>query len=259
MEFTKEQLIEQAKGCRMLAQCAVDARPDDMAAAKNLALFEIALASLEAEPILNMQFKNGWPVDGTAGIISGSPSFPDGYHDFYAIPQPAPVVRQIMRELVPLLDEDQFARIENIALSAGVMPPRPAPVVSDCGRDQFEEWMLRKWGRERQEYDFMKVKFRYGEDYADSYTRLMWKAWSAGSAAMLQAGNSPVTPDIWIPVSERMPDDSSDVLCTAEFYGPGDWRIKVGYWREGEWVVYGASWTPTHWMPLPVAPQREVT
>lgn len=47
MGFTKEQLIEQAKGCRMLAQCAVDARPDDMAAAKNLVLAEIALASLQ--------------------------------------------------------------------------------------------------------------------------------------------------------------------------------------------------------------------
>lgn len=48
--FTKEQLIEQAKGCRMLAQCAVDARPDDVAAAKNLALAEIALAALGTDP-----------------------------------------------------------------------------------------------------------------------------------------------------------------------------------------------------------------
>ncbi|HBX2743274.1 TPA: DUF551 domain-containing protein [Klebsiella pneumoniae] len=62
--------------------------------------------------------------------------------------------------------------------------------------------------------------------------------------------------DRWIPVSERMPDDSSDVLCTAEFDGPGDWRRKVGYWHEGKWVVYGASWMPTHWMPLPASPQE---
>ena len=60
----------------------------------------------------------------------------------------------------------------------------------------------------------------------------------------------------WIPVSERMPDDSSDVLCSAEFDGPGDWRRKVGYWHEGKWVVYGASWTPTHWMPLPAGPKE---
>ena len=55
-------------------------------------VFRIALASMEAEPVLNVQFKNGWPVDGTAGIISGSPGIADGYHDFYTAP-PAPVVQ----------------------------------------------------------------------------------------------------------------------------------------------------------------------
>ncbi|MCF2001630.1 DUF551 domain-containing protein, partial [Escherichia coli] len=35
--------------------------------------------------------------------------------------------------------------------------------------------------------------------------------WNACRAAMLQAGNSPVTPDGWIPVSERMPDDDDFV------------------------------------------------
>lgn len=81
--------------------------------------------------------------------------------------------------------------------------------------------------------------------------------WNACRAAMLQVGNSPVTPDTWIPVSESMPEGSEEVLCTKEFDGPGDWRKKVGYWHEGKWVVYGASWTPTHWMPLPAAPQQE--
>lgn len=55
----------------------------------------------------------------------------DGEPRLHIKEQPVPVVRQIMRELVSLLDEDQFARIENIALSAGVMPPQPAPVVPD--------------------------------------------------------------------------------------------------------------------------------
>lgn len=84
----------------------------------------------------------------------------------------------------------------------------------------------------------------------------MRESYDACRAAMLQAGNSPVTPDGWIPVSERMPEGSEEVLCTKEFDGPGDWRKKVGYWLAGKWTVYGASWTPTHWMPLPVAPQQ---
>jgi hypothetical protein len=96
--------------------------------------------------------------------------------------------------------------------------------------------------------------------------------WNACRAAILQTGNYPATPDGlpaaaptgipmisdgWIPVSERMPEGSEEVLCTKEFDGPGDWRKKVGYWLAGKWVVYGASWTPTHWMPLPAAPQQE--
>ncbi|MDM2986858.1 hypothetical protein OGY61_13475 [Citrobacter sp. CK196] len=66
----------------------------------------------------------------------------------------------------------------------------PAPVVPKDGRDQFEEWMLNKWGRGRQEYDFAKGEFLHGENYADSYTRHMWKAWTASRAAMLQGGKS---------------------------------------------------------------------
>jgi len=60
----------------------------------------------------------------------------------------------------------------------------------------------------------------------------------------------------WVPVSERMPEGSEEVLCAKEFDGPGDWRRKVGYLLAGKWTVYGASWTPTHWMPLPAAPQE---
>nr|WP_246841871.1 DUF550 domain-containing protein [Klebsiella pneumoniae] len=65
---------------------------------------------------------------------------------------------------------------------------QPAPVVLDNGREQFEEWMLKRWGRERRDDDFAMGKFIYGEDYADSYTRCVWKAWSASRAAMLNGG-----------------------------------------------------------------------
>lgn len=92
-------------------------------------------------------------------------------------------------------------------------------------------------------------------------------AWSACRAAMLQAepvttanklGNSPVIPDTWIPVSERMPIPGVDVLVAKEFFGPGDWRRKVGHVRHEDsgWNIYGGSWSPTHWMPLPAAPQE---
>lgn len=77
---------------------------------------------------------------------------------------------------------------------------QPVSVVPDDGRAEFEAWMLKKWGRERQEYDFAMGKFLHGENYADSYTRHMWKAWTESRAAMLQSKyrdlSQPVDPQI---------------------------------------------------------------
>lgn len=93
------------------------------------------------------------------------------------------------------------------------------------------------------------------------------RAWNACRAAMLAAAphdtpalNSLQSVDSvagkWIPVSERMPEGSEEVLCAKEFDGPGGWRKKVGYLLAGKWTVYGASWAPTHWMPIPNSPQE---
>lgn len=56
----------------------------------------------------------------------------------------------------------------------------------------------------------------------------------------------------WKPI-ETAPSDKM-LLLAAEFDRPGDWRIKVGGCWDDTWEVFGASWTPTHWMPLPSAP-----
>lgn len=64
------------------------------------------------------------------------------------------------------------------------------PTVAGDGRAEFETWMLKRWGRERRDDDFAMGKFIYGEDYADSYTRCVWKAWSAIRSAMLNGGKS---------------------------------------------------------------------
>lgn len=98
----------------------------------------------------------------------------------------------------------------------------------------------------------------------DELKDFAWDIWNACRAAMLAAaqqspGSEPATvPGKWIPVSERIPIPGVDVLVAKEFFGPGDWRRKVGHVRHEEsgWNIYGASWEPTHWMPLPAAPQE---
>lgn len=87
---------------------------------------------------------------------------------------------------------------------------------------------------------------------------------SASRAAMLQAGNSPVTPDGWIPVSERLPERDVDV----QVYCADKKEQMVGYMERNEtegWFRFaslpnggGVYCKPTHWMPLPAAPQQEV-
>ncbi|HHJ0590478.1 TPA: DUF551 domain-containing protein [Escherichia coli] len=75
------------------------------------------------------------------------------------------------------------------------------------------------------------------------------------------SGNSPVTPDGWISCSERMPNTKTAVLVAVEFDRKGDWRMKWATYIPGHpdandgWIIPGASWKPSHWMPLPEPPQ----
>ncbi|MDZ9011877.1 ead/Ea22-like family protein [Escherichia coli] len=74
------------------------------------------------------------------------------------------------------------------------------------------------------------------------------------------SGNSPVTPDGWISCSDRMPDTKTAVLVAVEFDRKGDWRMKWATYIPGHpdandgWIIPGASWKPSHWMPLPEPP-----
>lgn len=52
------------------------------------------------------------------------------------------------------------------------------------------------------------------------------------------------------------------VLVAREFDRKGDWRMKWATYIPGHpdandgWIIPGASWIPSHWMPLPEPPQE---
>lgn len=70
-------------------------------------------------------------------------------------------------------------------------------------------------------------------------------------------------PDKWIPVSEQMPPSRHEVLVGRWWGEKPRWCCKWATYIPGHpdaqssgWLIPGASWTPTHWMPLPAAPQE---
>lgn len=99
------------------------------------------------------------------------------------------------------------------------------------------------------------------------------KGWNACRAAMLNHSgdtadkvNSPVIPGGWIKCSERMPCTAYGVLVATPWASAlGGYAMKWATYcpwhpdsNEEGWIIPGASWKPTHWMPLPAAPEQEV-
>ena len=137
-----------------------------------------------------------------------------------------------------------------------VVYPSPSltqPVLVDED-DNFYSWFGREWEKYYQPNNYSLSAKKHLGAIAES-------AWFACRAAMLQAGNSPVTPDGWIPVSERMPNDKDFVWCYGYVSG---WTESDGFeayydaTRNKWWTVDDETVRKiTHWMPLPAAPQQE--
>ncbi|GDC45394.1 putative phage protein [Escherichia coli] len=214
MTFTKEQLIEKLKHRISVAS----EFPESEKAQMDLDLARIALASLEAEPVAYI-FKH------PAGKL------------FWA-----------------LTDESNKDQSDVIPVYAAP----PVPVVPAALPENDDE--------DGHDIDYLEP--------SEVYSLGRTAGWNACRAAMLHgaepvsqtyklnelSGNSPVTPDSWISCSERMPDTKTAVLVAVEFGRKGDWRMKWATYIPGHpdandgWIIPGASWKPSHWMPLPEPP-----
>ena len=105
------------------------------------------------------------------------------------------------------------------------------------------------------------------DDFDSAFEHGKAAGWNACRAAMLQSFgnseqlNSPVIPDGWVACVERMPSAGEQVLA----YRPdapesNDPLIKMATYVGGSAHGHGFDCycKPTHWMPLPAAPQQEV-
>ena len=106
---------------------------------------------------------------------------------------------------------------------------------SDVITDEVKMFLLRQYER----WEFHSSVQRPSVCKAENYTKPLY------------LHPAPSVPE-WQPI-ETAPMLKT-VLLAVEFDGPGDWRIKCGSFYSNEWHVFGASWKPTHWMPLPKPP-----
>ncbi|AUY05212.1 DUF551 domain-containing protein [Escherichia coli] len=234
-------------------------------------LARIALASLEAEPVGEVsEQRDGLVMDGmvdlggasTHRIIKGASKMkrlPLGTK-FYTAP-PAPVSVPDAMEM-----DDDFDSAFEHGKAVGWNAYRAAMLQAEpvSNRDELPLDYLQghkdglEWAAQLAEANHPQT----GDWLYDDPIDLARAIRKGPDMPTVQGGSSPVTPDGWISCSERMPDTKTAVLVAREFDRKGDWRMKWATYIPGHpdandgWIIPGASWIPSHWMPLPEPPQE---
>ena len=251
-------------------------------------LARIALASLEAEPAIHrwrrVTVEPYGPCPWHYGNFIGFSKPVEGIEDeyFYSAP-PAPVSVPDGYRLQPISEYDAMCAAmlqgadgkPELTVWYGAMP-------ESNGKANWTAILHRKGeGRcmngftiDRSEYPGRvlyaadRVRYLIGEK-SERPSILDYDA--DAHSGYMKTGNSPVIPDGWVACSERMPDDDDFVYIWprpdfgvelhvgqyCECHPKGD-----GWYAQVYEQNYGIEWCPitvTHWMPLPAAPQQEVT
>ena len=258
-EFTKEQLIEKLE--RRLA--VTTHYPDFEEAQLDAQIFKIALealtAGMEQEPV-------AWLLSG--GGAKNNVSFDSGnaYADplrevtpLYTAP-PAPVSVPAAMEM----DDDFDSAFEHgkavgwNAYRAAMLQAEPVSNSDELPLDYLQGHKDGlEWAAQLAEANHPQT----GDWLYDDPIDLARAIRKGPDMPTVQGGNSPVTPDGWISCSEQMPSAGEQVLA----YRPdapesNDPLIKMATYVGGSAHGHGFDCycKPTHWMPLPAAPQQEV-
>ena len=98
-------------------------------------------------------------------------------------------------------------------------------------------------------------------EYCEKHCRCSNEYCDRQSCPIWEAPAADVAPVVWIPVTERLPEDRSDVLVVA--YWHERWGVYMGWCapKRAEWSVHIGigdrnDVAVTHWMPLPEPPKR---
>ncbi|TGI12074.1 DUF551 domain-containing protein [Escherichia coli] len=257
--------------------------------------YEIALASLEAEPVAKIIAHYPLGIDvGKQKFVQAIGELPDfGGHLFAAPPVPVVPEEKPMPNPLSMYAVDAVAAIAEVrgwnACRAAMLQSGNFRENKNSSTNNFREIAetstnypvipsevlsaILKVAKIRADFDdFDGDRRGIGDclDEAEQELIVTINKYASQLAAEPIAPNDvreqtaipqvPVTPDGWISCSERMPDTKTAVLVAREFDRKGDWRMKWATYIPGHpdandgWIIPGASWKPSHWMPLPEPP-----
>ncbi|MGJ3269853.1 DUF551 domain-containing protein [Escherichia coli] len=255
MTFTKEQLIEKLKHRISVAS----EFPESEKAQMDLDLARIALASLEAEPVAYI-FKH--PAGKLFWALTDeSNKDQSDVIPVYAAP-PVPVVpeEKPMPNPLSMYAVDAVAAIAevrgwNACRAAMLHSAEPASNHEELPLDYLQgQKDGLEWAAQLAEANHPQT----GDWLYDDPVELA-KAIRKGPDMPEAAGNYPVTPDGWISCSERMPEETGDIIVVSD----GIVMSGISYSRRDGFYIAALEYDDdepiggvTHWMLLPEPPQE---
>ncbi|WP_318594354.1 DUF551 domain-containing protein [Enterobacter kobei] len=270
MEFTKEQLIEQAKKNIEVLRGAAERIPGASdAAVIHLKLARIALASLEAEAVADVVAWSSPNEERTCDIRLRRHDITAG--PLYTAP-PVPVSVKIPPEKPhtdgPLADGWNACRATMLQGADTELQRKAAIHDALCQKYNVESLTdFVDWQRNHIAELEAALPAPVGEGEAavmpdyPGYVMTQRECYQAGKKAGLA---EPVTtanklPEGWVACSERMPEDRESVLLwdiDLDDACSGHYSHQTGNFYQAGMIIDNEI---THWMPLPAAPHQEAS
>lgn len=195
-------------------------------------LARIALAAMNGEPVAEVLSNR--PGNDTSTIDR---ALPVGTQ-LYLHAQPEPVVPDAATAIRACLSE---------------FPESARDIVEECA-DIAENACRAAMLQELQKSAGAEATCRSNENVQVLHT----KSPAQSDCCPAQNGDTPAQSQGWIPVSERIPDNTEPVLCIEKRADFGTYGQPFVCWHDGGGWVGKTNYRPivTHWMPLPAAPQE---